>query len=107
MTKTRVDNIKYMQAIYDKFKRILCINGAQSLFHAYKKPSAAKCAAWIRIYDEYSSKANAGTLTVISANCQKFTVGLMMQDIFVYITKSYIAYWKVKNDKLICQAKLS
>ena len=35
---------------------------------------------------------------------QNFTAGLMVGDIFVYINKSYILYWKVANDKLIYKA---
>lgn len=104
MIKRSVDNIKYMQARYDEFKRVLYKHGALSINEAYVRPSAAKRVAWNRIYDEYSPKANEGTLTVISAGCQNFTVGLMVQDIFVYINKSYVVYWKVENDKLIYKA---
>lgn len=101
MLKRSVDNIMYMQARYNEFKRVLYKTGAQSITQAYVKPSAAKRAAWERIYNEYHAKQNEGTLTVISAGCQNFTVGLMTLDIFVYINKSYTVYWKVVDDKLV------
>ena len=106
MIKRSVDNIKYMQARYDEFKRVLNKYGALSINEAYIRPSAAKRAAWERIYNEYHTKQNEGTLTVISAECQNFTAGLMVYDIFVYINKSDTVYWKVENDKLIYKASI-
>ena len=88
--------------------------GQRYLVDAYKRPSAAKKAAWMEIEKDWQYKADPKSMTIVHDGCQQFSVGLIMhKDIFVYITKSrYNVYkidpieqkvlYEIPYDKLYC-----
>lgn len=101
MKKEYYDYIKNAQRVYDKYLYTINNYGMRSVWGVYKKPSIAKQRAWNQILTEFLELGVPESLTVISYQNQKFTVGYMTkQNIFVYETSRKTYYWKIIDNKI-------
>ena len=101
MKKEYYDYIKNAQGVYDKYLYTINNYGMRRLYDVYKKPSKAKQRAWNQILTEFLELGVPESLTVISYNSNKFSVGYMTKDnIFVYETSRKTYYWKIIDNKI-------
>ena len=101
MNKEYYDYIKNAQTVYDSYLYTLNNYGMRRLYDVYKKPSKAKQAAWNKILTECLELGVPESLTVISYNTNKFSVGYMTKwNIFVYETSRKTYYWKIVDNKI-------
>lgn len=101
MKKEYYDYIKNAQRVYDKYLYTINNYGTCRLYDVYKKPSIAKQRAWNQILTEFLELGVPDSLTIISYQYHKFSVGYMTKEnIFVYETSRKTYYWKIVDNKI-------